>query len=109
MKKTAFLLFVLAAAAIGFPAWAGNGTILETFEGGSGPGYKPCPDTTGAVGPNQVDDFEDGWFMAHEKSTGRVLQQMTMSNFWRSVQPADTLVLVKPNDPRMLYDPLSQL
>lgn len=31
-------------------ALAANGTILLSFPGASGPGYKPVPDTTGAVG-----------------------------------------------------------
>lgn len=84
-----------------------NGTILISFPGASGPGYKPVPDTTGAVGPNHVVDFADSSFMAHDKTTGRVVQQMTMSNFWMSVQPSNTFILTKPNDPRMLYDTLS--
>ena len=98
--------FLLAATAL--RALAGNGTILQSCQGASGPGYKPCPDTSGAVGPKHVVDFEDGWFLVQEKATGRVLMQMTMSNFWMVVQPSNTLVLVKPNDPRMLYDPLSE-
>lgn len=106
MKVAAFVVSVILLTGMVLPAAAGNGTILQTIEGGSGPGYKPCPDTTGAVGPNHVVDFEDSWFMVHDKATGRVLLQMTMSNFWVSVQPSNTFVLVKPNDPRMLYDPL---
>ena len=77
------------------------------FPGGSGPGYKPVPDTAGAVGPNHVVDFEDSWFMVHDKATGQVVLQMTVSNFWMSVEPSNTFVLMKPNDPRMLYDTLS--
>jgi len=87
--------------------YAGNANVLQSFQGASGPGYKPCPDTTGAVGPNHVVDFEDGWFMVHDKVTGQVIKQMTMSNFWSSVQASNALVLVTPNDPRMLYDTLS--
>jgi len=95
-------------AAIALPAMAGNGRILQTFQGASGTGYKACPDTTDAVGPKHVVDFEDGWFVVHDKANGGVLMQMTMSNFWMVVQPSNTLVLVKPNDPRMLYDPLCE-
>ena len=103
MKATILLaLLVLARSALG-----GNGTILQSFEGGSGPGYKSSPDTTGGVGPNHVVDFEDSWFMVHDKTTGKVIMQLTMSNFWMSVQPSNTLVLVTPNDPRMIYDTLS--
>jgi hypothetical protein len=88
-------------------ALAANVTILQSFSGGSGPGYKPVPDTTGAVGPNHVVDFEDSWFMVHDKATGQVIVQMTMSNFWMFVEAKNTFALVKPNDPRMLYDTLS--
>jgi hypothetical protein len=52
-------------------------------------------------------DFADSSFIVHDKTTGRIVVQMTMSNFWMSVQPSNTLVLVRPNDPRMLYDTLS--
>jgi hypothetical protein len=86
---------------------AANGNVLRSFPGASGPGYKPLPDTTGAVGPNHVVDFADSWFMVHDKTTGQVVQEMTMSNFWMVVQPSNTFVLAKPNDPRMLYDSLS--
>src|SRR5215471_4417340 len=87
---------VFCAKACVVAALAANGTILQSFPGGSGPGYKPVPDTTGAVGLNHVVDFEDSWFMVHEKATGKVLLQLTMSNFWMFVQPSNTLVLVKP-------------
>ena|SRR5579862_7324506 len=97
---------VFCAKACLITALAANGTMLQSFPGGSGPGYKPVPDTTGAVGPNHVVDFEDSWFMVHDKATGQVVRQMTMSNFWMFVEPSNTFVLVKPNDPRMLYDPL---
>lgn len=89
-------------------AQTGNVSILRSFPGASGPGYKPCPDTSGAAGPKHLVDFEDGVFMVHEKATGQVVMQMSMSNFWLSVHPSNTLVLATPNDPRMLYDPLSK-
>lgn len=101
------MLGVLCAKTCLTAALAANGTILQSFPGASGPGYKPVPDTTGAVGPSHVVDFPDSTFMVHDKATGRVVQQMTMSNFWMSVQPSNTFVLAKPNDPRMLYDSLS--
>jgi len=88
-------------------ALAANGTILQSFPGASGPGYKPAADTTGAVGPNHVVDFADSSFIVHDKATGKVVMQMSMSNFWMFVEPSNTFVLVKPNDPRMLYDTLS--
>jgi hypothetical protein len=101
------ILAIFCAKTCVVAALAANATILQSFPGGSGPGYKPTPDTTGAVGPDHVVDFEDSWFMVHDKATGRVVQQMTMSNFWMFVEPSNTFVLVKPNDPRMLYDTLS--
>src|ERR1043166_6331185 len=107
MRGAILIVNGLLAARLTIPALGGNGTILQSFPGGSGPGYKASPDTTGAVGPNQVVDFEDSWFMVHDKVTGRIVMQMTMSNFWMFVQPSNTLVLVTPNDPRMLYDSLS--
>jgi len=107
MKGAILIVSGLLATRLTIPALGGNGTVLQSFPGGSGPGYKASPDTTGAVGPNQVVDFEDSWFMVHDKVTGRIVMQMTMSNFWMFVQPSNTLVLVTPNDPRMLYDTLS--
>src|SRR3974377_1400840 len=101
------ILGIFYAKACVTAALAANGTILQSFPGGAGPGYKPVPDTTGAVGPNHVVDFEDSWFMVHEKATGQVVLQMTVSDFWMLGDPSNTLVLVKPNDPRMLYDTLS--
>jgi hypothetical protein len=106
MKITVPLIGVLVAS-LAITGLGGNGTILSSFEGGSGPGYKASPDTTGAVGSNHVVDFADSWFIVHDKVAGRIVLQMTMSNFWMSVQPSNTLILVKPNDPRMLYDTLS--
>src|SRR5689334_21473089 len=35
-------------------ALAVNVTVLQSFPGASGPGYKPVPDTTGTVEPNHV-------------------------------------------------------
>ena len=106
--KLVFLVFVpVLAAGTGNPAWAGNGTILRSFPGASGPGYKPCPDTTGAVGPHHVVDFADSFFTVHDKTTGRVLVQKSMPDFWKFVEPRNTFDLPTPNDPRMLFDPLS--
>jgi hypothetical protein len=102
------ILGALLATGIGISTRAGDGTILQTFPGASGPGYKPCPDTTGAVGPHHVVDFADSFFIVHDKASGKVLVQKTMVDFWKSVEPSNTLDLVTPNDPRMLYDPLSQ-
>ena len=93
--------------ATGATAPAGKETIVQSFPGASGPGYKPSPDTTGAVGPKHIVDFADSSFVVHDKETGKVLLQMTMPDFWKSVEPKDTLALATANDPRMLYDSLS--
>lgn len=105
--KTVIFVSVLFAAGCARSAPAENGTILQSFPGQSGPGYKPCPDSTGAVGPNHVVDFAAATFTVHDKTTGKAVKQVTMPDFWKSVQPANTLVLLKPNDPRMLFDTLS--
>src|SRR5262249_50558164 len=105
MKLAILVIFYAKLYVMG--AFAANGTILQSFSGASGPGYKPAADTTGAVGPNHVVDFADSSFMVHDKAAGKVVMQMTMSNFWMFVEPSNTFVLVKPNDPRMLYDTLS--
>src|SRR5215471_16548260 len=103
MIKVVFLpLSMVFASWSAITAWAGNGTILQSFPGASGPGYKPCPDTTGAVGPRHVVDFADSSFIVHDKATGKILAQMTMPEFWKSVEPKGAFVLVTPNDPRML-------
>lgn len=83
--KTHFIAALAGLLSVVVASAATNGTVLSSFQGGSGPGYKPCPDTTGAVGPNHVVDFEDSWFMVHDKATGQVLMQLTMSNFWNSL------------------------
>jgi len=107
IKFAVLLLVALFTNATAIPSLAENGTILQTFPGASGPGYKPCPDTTGAVGPNHVVSFADSSFIVHDKTTGKVLAQMTMVDFWKSVEPKNKLILATPNDPRMLFDPLS--
>jgi hypothetical protein len=55
-----------------------------------------------------VVDFADSFFIVHDKASGKVLVQKTMSDFWMSVEPRNTLNLATPNDPRMLYDSLSE-
>ena len=79
--------------------------ILTTFPGASGPGPKDCPDNTGAVGPDHVVDFTNANVVIHDKRTGKVVRQMTQTEFWKAANPA--FDLPKLNDPRLLYDPLS--
>jgi len=106
--QLAFLMFAaITLGANASPDRARDGTILQSFPGASGPGFKPVPDTTGAVGPHHVVDFADSSFTVHDKATGKILAQITMPEFWRSVEPKGSFVLATPNDPRMLYDSLS--
>jgi hypothetical protein len=87
------------------PAYADDVEILATFPGASGPGPKDCPDNTGAVGPDHVVDFTNANVVIHDKRTGKVVRQMTQTEFWKSANPK--FDLPKLNDPRLLYDPLS--
>ncbi len=86
-------------------AFAEDVTILTSFPGSSGPGPKDNPDNTGGVGPGHVVDCTDANIVIHDKKTGRVLERMTQTEFWKSARPGFTLPVL--NDPRMSYDPLS--
>jgi hypothetical protein len=92
-------LFVLAGPALG-----SNVSIISSFPGASGPGYKDVPDCTFGVGPNHVMEFDGLTVVIHDKTNGSVLQSMTQAQFWANAHPGFTM---KPNDPRILYDPLS--
>jgi hypothetical protein len=98
MKSQIFLVGVLAAG-LTVRRWAGMQRFSRRSRVDQDPEYKACPDTTGAVGSKHVVGFADSWFIVHDKATGRIVMQMTISNFWMSVQPSNTLVLVRPNDP----------
>ncbi len=80
-------------------------TILATFAGDTGPGPKDAPDNAGAVGPNHVVDFTNANVVIHDKKTGQVLQRRTQTEFWKNTKPAFNFP--KLNDPRLLYDPLT--
>ena len=77
--------------------------VLSSFDGAYGAAYKDHPDTAGAVGPNDVVDFVGAYFIVRQKSTGKILRQQTQKQFWSAlgVNPG-TL-----NDPRIVYDPVS--
>lgn len=63
----------------------------------------------GAVGPKHVVDFDEGGFVVHDKTTGRELQRFSPREFWRKVEPANSLdPQTEANDPRILHDPLSE-
>ncbi len=80
-------------------------TIALTFPGDSGPGPKPVPDNVGGVGPDHVISFSCANFVVHDKKTGKVVMRKSQVDFWTELgfNPKDS----QPNDPRMLYDPLT--
>jgi predicted TIM-barrel fold metal-dependent hydrolase len=80
-------------------------TVVRSFPGDSGPGPKDNPDNSGAVGPDHVVDFTNMNVVIHDKKTGKVVKQMTQTEFWKRATPG--FDLPKLNDPRLLYDPLS--
>ena len=87
------------------PGYGEEVEILTTFPGASGPGPKDCPDNAGAVGPDHVVDFTNANVVIHDKRTGKVVRQMTQTQFWKAADPR--FDLPRLNDPRLLYDPLS--
>jgi hypothetical protein len=105
---TCFLVAVWTLPALGAPAAATDPgvTILTTFPGDTGPGPKDAPDNSGAVGPNHVVDFTNANVVIHDKKTGKTIRRMTQTEFWKAAKPG--FDLPKLNDPRLLYDPLSQ-
>lgn len=91
------------------PAPAGGIVIVSTFEGNRGPGWKATADISGAVGPNHAVSFDAGGFTAYDKATGKALQHLSPREFWNRVEPAHSIDPQKePNDPKIIYDPLSQ-
>jgi hypothetical protein len=87
--------------------FAADVTVVRAFPADKGPGYrKPAPDAAGAVGPHHAVVLDDRAFVAIDKATGKVVKDLTQHDFWLGVQPLQTLDL-QANDPRILYDPLS--
>jgi hypothetical protein len=81
-------------------------TVLTSFPGDWGPGPKDNPDNTGGVGPAHVVDCTDANIAIHDKKTGKILQRMTQTEFWKNAKPGFELPVL--NDPRMTYDPLAE-
>lgn len=100
------LLIPIALLTLLAPANPEQVTVVATFPGASGPGPKDCPDNTGAVGPHHAVDFTNARVVIHAKETGKVVQERTQTDFWKAVKPGFDLPVA--NDPRLLYDPLSQ-
>src|SRR5262245_44762998 len=84
-------------------------SIIRSFAGNMGPGWKPSIDAAGAVGPKHVVDFDVAGFVVHDKASGKILQKFSTREFWQRVNPEGKLIPVKDaNDARLLYDPLSK-
>jgi hypothetical protein len=96
---------LLALLFLSAPVYGEDVKILSTFPAAAGPGPKDCPDNTGAVGPDHVMDFTNAIVVIHDKITGKIVRQMTQTEFWKAANPK--FDLPKLNDPRLLYDPLS--
>lgn len=90
-------------------ARAAEVAVVTAYPANQGPGWKQTTDVAGAVGPKHVVDFDEGGFVVHDKPTGKVLQRFSPREFWRQVEPAQTLIpQTEANDPRILYDPLTE-
>ncbi len=99
----------LAMSAMTWAAMAQDVTVVRSFAVNKGPGWKPGADLAGAAGPKHLAVLDEAGFVVQEKATGKVLQKMTPREFWNKVEPAGSFDPQKEcNDPRILYDPLSQ-
>ena len=94
------LAILLANGLWGAP---GEVTVVTAFPGDSAIGPKPVPDNVGAAGPGHVVDFTCANFVVHDKKTGAVILKKRQEQFWEELGFPG----IRPNDPRMLYDPLS--
>jgi len=88
--------------------------VVKTFDSNRGPGHKQGQDLSGAVGLKHVAALTDGGWMVQEKDTGKVLQKMTLREFWNHVDAGKEAEKdtgfdpqVECNDPKILYDPLT--
>ncbi|HEY3281853.1 MAG TPA: hypothetical protein VGN26_06220 [Armatimonadota bacterium] len=109
------ILLTLAAPAVAqtassrVPAPAGSTVIVSTFEGNRGPGWKQTADISGAVGPKHAVSLDAGGFTVFDKATGKALRHLSPREFWHGVEPTNSLdPRTDPNDPKIIYDPLSQ-
>lgn len=93
----------------GAAAGAADITVVRSFPGNKGPGWKETIDVAGAVGPEHVVDFDVAAFVVHDKSSGEALRKLSSLEFWQQVEPAGQWVpRANANDPRIIYDPLSK-
>jgi transcriptional regulator CtsR len=65
------------------------------------------PDTMGAVGPNHLVSLLNSDFGVFDKTTGAVLQKISLQSFWASLGTATGQPANFPFDPKVFYDPSS--
>ena len=65
------------------------------------------PDTMGAAGPNHLVSLLNSDFGVFNKTTGAVLQQISLQSFWGSLGTATGEPADFPFDTKVLYDPSS--
>lgn len=80
------LLIILTQAV---PASEKGVTVVTSYPGNLGPGWKETIDVAGAVGPQHVVDFDEGGFVVHDKTTGKELLRFSTREFWQKVEPAN--------------------
>ena len=108
-RCAAIALPLLVMVARPAPALDTGVTVVTAFPANKGPGWKQTIDVAGAVGPQQAVDLDEGGFVVHDKTTGKKLQRLSPEEFWRQVEPANSLSpQTVANDPRILYDPLCE-
>ncbi len=91
MKRQNLSVILLLMVGQALSAVAADVTVVTTFPANKGPGWKQTIDVAGAVGPKHVVDFDEGGFVVHEKGSGKELQRFSTGEFWRNVQPANSL------------------
>ncbi len=88
----ALCLFVIVSTSQAF-----SPTIVNSFQGKTYTGWYP-PDTMGAVGPNHCVEMINGSFTVYDKTSGAVVQSMSLNSFWSGLYTSYTF------DPRIVYD-----
>jgi hypothetical protein len=117
MRKSLALVFAAAAmgalcvalvGADGKPA--ADVTIAATLPGMTGTNFKSNIDLSGAVGSQYAVSFNGGGFLVQDKTTGKVVERLSKRDFWTKRVEANWSFdpNVGFNDPKMIYDPLSE-
>lgn len=111
MPRLLITLVTVVGASVGQFTCAAEGSIdiVSVIEGDRGPGFKAAANVMGAVGPQHTVDFTIVGFTVRDKVTGKILRHQPQLEFWRQVQPVQSLdPSPHANDPWMVYDPLSE-